>query len=136
MLLGLLIEVAELGVPVGVLGALQGLERALQPEALLAQQPAHGVVADRMPLGGECIGQLPGGLTGPAQWAVGVAAGVGVDQPIQRLQQARIGVTPPLGAIVLADAPRGSAGWSSSATPRRTVGRDASARRATRLTPP
>jgi hypothetical protein len=34
-----------------------------------------------------------------------VAAGVGVDQPIQRLQQARIGVTPPLGSLVLADTP-------------------------------
>jgi hypothetical protein len=31
--------------------------------------------------------------------------------------------------------PRGSAGWSSSAALRRTVGRDASAKRATRLTP-
>jgi hypothetical protein len=62
MRLGLLIQVAELGIPVGVLGALQGLERALQPVALLAQQPPHGVVADPMALGGERLGQLPGGL--------------------------------------------------------------------------
>ena len=82
----LLVEVAELGIAVGVLGALQGLERALQPVALLAQQPAHGVVADRMALGGERLGQLPGGLAGPAQRAVGVAAGIGVHQPVQRLQ--------------------------------------------------
>jgi hypothetical protein len=93
-----------------VLGALQGLERALQPVALLAQQPAHGVVADRMPLGGERLGQLPGGLARPAQRAVGIAAGVGVDQPIQRLQQAGIGVASPLGAVVLADAPP-RVGW-------------------------
>jgi hypothetical protein len=97
--LGLLIQVAELGVPVGVLGALQGLERALQPVALLAQQPAHGVIADPMPLGGERLGQLPGGLARPAQRALRVAAGVGVDQPIQRHNQPRIGVTPPLGPL-------------------------------------
>ena len=100
----LLVEVAELGVAVGVLGALQGLGRALQPVALLAQQPADGVVADWMALGGERLGQLPGGLAGPAQRAVGVAAGVGVDQPVQRLQQARVGVASPLGAVVVADA--------------------------------
>jgi hypothetical protein len=35
--LRLLVEVAELGVAVGVLGALQGLDGALQPVALLAQ---------------------------------------------------------------------------------------------------
>ena len=105
MLLGLLVEVAELGVPVGVLGALQGLDRALQPVALLAQQPPHGVVADRMPLGGERLGQLPGGLAGPAQRALRIAAGVGLHQPIQRLQQARIGVATPPGALMLADAP-------------------------------
>jgi hypothetical protein len=103
--LRLLVEVAELGVPNLVLGTLQGLDRALQPVALLAQQPAHGVVADRMPLGGKRLGQLASGLTGPAQRALRVAAGVGVDQPVQRLQQARVGVAAALGAVVLADAP-------------------------------
>jgi hypothetical protein len=99
-----------LGVAVGVLGALQGLDRALQPVALLAQQPPHRVVADRMPLGGERLGQLSGGLAGPAQRALGIAAGVGVDQPIQRHQQARVGVAAPLGTLMLADAsPR--VGW-------------------------
>jgi len=101
----LLVEVAELGVAVGVLGARQGLGRALQPVALLAQQPPHGVVADWMALGGERLGQLPGGLAGPAQRAVGVAAGVGIHQPVQRLQQARIGVATPPGAVVVADTP-------------------------------
>jgi hypothetical protein len=66
----LLVEVAELGVTVGVLGALQGLGRTLQPVALLLEQPADGVVADRVPLGGERLGQLPGGLAGPAQRGV------------------------------------------------------------------
>jgi hypothetical protein len=67
----LLVEVAELGVTVGMLGALQGLGRALQPVALLLEQPADGVVADRMPGRGERLGQLPGGLAGPPQRAVG-----------------------------------------------------------------
>jgi hypothetical protein len=39
VVLGLLVEAAELGVPVGMLGALLGLERALQRVALLAEQP-------------------------------------------------------------------------------------------------
>ena len=38
--LGLLVEVAELGVTVGMLRAFQGLAGALQRIALLAQQPA------------------------------------------------------------------------------------------------
>jgi hypothetical protein len=108
--LGLLVEVAELGVPVGMLGALQGLDRALQPVALLLQQPPHRIVADRMPGRGERLGQLSGGLARPAQRALGVAAGVGIDQPIQRLQQAGIGIAAPLGAVVLADAPP-RVGW-------------------------
>ena len=130
MLLGLLVEVAELGITVGVLGTLQGLDRALQPVALLAQQPPHGVVADRMPLGGERLGQFPGGLAGPAQRALRVAAGVGVDQPVQRLQQARVGVASPLGPVVLADAaPR--VGWLvqlGDATAHRRSGRLGQAR--------
>jgi hypothetical protein len=101
----LLVEVAELGVSVGMVDALQGLDRALQPVALLAQQPADGVVADRMPGRGQRLGQLPGGLAGPPQWAVGVAAGAWLHQPIQRPKQTRIGVAPPLGTLVLADAP-------------------------------
>src|SRR5918995_666687 len=103
--LGLLVQVAELGVPVGMLGTLQGLDRSLQPVALLLEQPPDGVVADWMPGRGQCLGQLPGGLAGPPQRAVGVAAGVGVHQPIQRPKQARIDVAPPLGTLVLADAP-------------------------------
>jgi hypothetical protein len=108
--LRLLVEVAELGVPVGMLGALQGLGRMLQPVALLLQQPPHGVVADPMPGRGQCLGQLPGGLAGPPQRAVGVAAGVGLHQPVQHLQQARVALAQPLGAIVLADASPG-VGW-------------------------
>jgi hypothetical protein len=83
-----------------------------------------------MPLPGERLGQLPGGLTGPAQRALRVAAGVGIDQPIQRHNQPRIGVAPPLGAIVLTDAaPR--VGWLvelGDATTHRRPGRLGQAR--------
>jgi hypothetical protein len=132
----LLVEVAELAVTVGMLGALQRLGRTLQPVALLAQQPTNGVGADRMALRGERLGQLPGGLARPPQRTLRIATGVGVHQPVQRPKQARIGVAPPLGPSCWRTRPLGSAGWSSSAAPRRTVGRDASASRATRLTPP
>jgi hypothetical protein len=134
--LGLLVEVAELGVAVGMLGALQGLDRALQPVALLLEQPAHGVVADRMALTGERLGQLPGGLAGPPQRAVGVAAGVGVTSRSNAPSRPGSVSRRRLGPSCSRMRPRGSAGWSSSAAPRRTVGRDAVASRATRLTPP
>jgi hypothetical protein len=101
----LLVEVAELGVTVGMLGALQGLDGALQPVALLGEQPADGVVADRMALRGERRSQFPGGLARPGQQALRVAAGVGLHQPVQHLQQARVALLQPLGTLVLADAP-------------------------------
>jgi hypothetical protein len=101
----LLVQVAELGVSVGMLGTLQRLDRALQPVALLLEQPPDGVVADRMPGRGQCLGQLPGRLARPAQRALRVAAGIGLHQPVQHLQQARVALMQPLGTLVLADAP-------------------------------
>jgi hypothetical protein len=90
MLLGLLVHVAKLGVPVRMLGALQRLLGALQRVALLLQQPPDGVIADPMALRRQRLGQLPCGLARPAQRATRIPAGVGVDQPVQRLQQARL----------------------------------------------
>jgi hypothetical protein len=83
-----------------------------------------------MPLGGERLGQLPGGLARPAQRALRVAASVGVDQPVQRLQQARIGIASPLGALVLADAPLRVGGpvELGGATTHRRAGRISQAR--------
>jgi len=57
---------------------------------LLLQQPPDGVVADLEPLRAKRVGQLAGGLAGPPQRAFRVPAGVGVDQLIQRGQQARL----------------------------------------------
>jgi hypothetical protein len=98
MLTCLLVEVAELAVAVWVLGALQRLAGALQRIALLLEQPAHGVVADWVALRGQRLGELAGRLGRPAQRATGIAAGVGVDQSLQRLDQSRVGVGQALGA--------------------------------------
>jgi hypothetical protein len=97
VLLGLLVDVAELRVPVGMLGALLGLEGALQRVILLTEQPPDRVIADRMPLRGERLSQLAGGLAGPPQRALRVSAGVGVDQVLQRLKQPRVTLDQPLG---------------------------------------
>ena len=64
----LLVEVAELGVAVGILFALQGLGVALQAETLGAQHIGHGVGTDTVSLGGEFVGQVAGGECRPAQW--------------------------------------------------------------------
>jgi hypothetical protein len=64
--LGLLVEVAELGVPIDVLGALQGLDRALQPVALLLEQQPR-------------VSSLTGW-----SWAVSAWASSRVDLQIQR----------------------------------------------------
>jgi hypothetical protein len=77
----LLVEVAELAVAVLVLGALQRLAGALQRVALLLEQPAHGVVADRVVLRGQRLGELAGRPGRPAQRATGIAAGLGAGNP-------------------------------------------------------
>jgi hypothetical protein len=50
--LDLLVDIAELGIPVRMLLALQRLGVGLQAEALLAQQPAHRRRGDRITLAG------------------------------------------------------------------------------------
>jgi hypothetical protein len=105
-LLGLLVDVAKLRVSVGVLGALLGLEGALQRVALLLEQPPDGVVADLEPLRAKRVSELTGGLARPPQRRRRVPTGVRVDQRVQRLQQARLALDHPLGpAAGTADAP-------------------------------
>jgi hypothetical protein len=109
--------------PVRVLGALLGLEGALQRVALLGEQPPHGVVADLEPLAAKRIGQLAGGLTGPPQRRLGISTGRRVDQLVQRLQQARLALDQPFGPTARTpDAATRSGGSSSSRTPAYTVG--------------
>ena len=55
----LLVEVAELGIPVGVLGAFEGLDVGPQAEPFPLQQPAHRRGRDPMPLPGQLLGQVP-----------------------------------------------------------------------------
>jgi hypothetical protein len=106
MLAGLLVHIPELRVPVGMLGALLGLEGALQRVALLLEQPPDGVVGDLEPLPGKGIGELAGRLARPPQGAFPVPAGVRVDQLVQGLQQARVTLCQPLWpAAGTADAP-------------------------------
>jgi hypothetical protein len=57
--LHLLVDVGELSVAIGVLGALQRLGRALQAEPVVPQQPAHRRRGDRMVLSGQFLGQVP-----------------------------------------------------------------------------
>jgi hypothetical protein len=63
-----------------VLGALLGLEGALQRVALLLEQPADGVVRDLEALGGKRVGKLAGRLAGPPQRRLRVPTSVRVDQ--------------------------------------------------------
>jgi hypothetical protein len=90
VLLGLLVDVPELRVPVGVLSAFLGLEGALQRVPLLLEQPADGVVGDLEPLPGKRVGELAGRLAGPAQRRLGIPTRVRVNQLVLRGQQARL----------------------------------------------
>jgi hypothetical protein len=104
----LLVEVAELRVPVGMLGALHGLAGALQRVALLLEQPSDGVVADRMTLGGQRTSQLRGRLARPPKRRLGIPTSVGIDQRVQRPKQVRVTLGEPLASTARApDAPGG-----------------------------
>jgi hypothetical protein len=80
----LLVDVAELRVAVGVVGAFQDPGVALQAEACLAQQVADRVRAHPVALRGQLGGQVTGGLGGPAQRRHRIAAQVRLDQCEQR----------------------------------------------------
>jgi hypothetical protein len=56
--LGLLADVAELSVAIGMLGALQGLGVALQAETRRVQQVSDGIRRDRMALAGQLRGEI------------------------------------------------------------------------------
>jgi hypothetical protein len=67
VVLDLFVEVAELGIPVGVLGALERLDVGLQAEPFPLQPSAHRRGRDRMPLPGQLLGQVPQRLGRPPQ---------------------------------------------------------------------
>lgn len=95
-LLGLLVDIAELRIPVGMLCTFNGLGVALQAEALLAQQDGDRVRRDPVALPGQIFGQLPGRLHRPSQRRHRIPAHVRLDQRQQRGPQPRIQVHRPL----------------------------------------
>jgi len=80
VVLDLLVDIPELGIPVGVLGALQGLDVGLQAEPFPPQQSAHRRGGDRVPLPGQLLGQVPQRLGRPPQRRFRVAAFVRLHQ--------------------------------------------------------
>jgi hypothetical protein len=95
MLLDLLVDVAELGIPIRVLCALQGLGGGLQAEAVLSQQPADGGRRDDMALLGELLGKVPQRLRRPAQRRHRIPPLAWLDQPQQGRHQLRVFVLSP-----------------------------------------
>src|SRR5512135_3495931 len=77
----LLVDIGELGVPIGVLLALHRLGCPLQAEPVLSQQPAHGRSRNRMALSGQLLGQMPQRLGRPAQRRHRIPALIQFHQP-------------------------------------------------------
>ena len=94
----LLVDVAELRVPVRALLPLQGLGVALQAEPLPAQQIPHRVRAHPVPLAGQLRRQRPGRLGRPPQRRLRIAPLVRLHQGQQRRDQPRILLRHPLAA--------------------------------------
>jgi hypothetical protein len=90
VLLDLLVDVAELRVPVGVLLALQRLGAGLQAEALPFQKPPDGRSGDRVSLPGQLLCEVAQGLGGPAQRRHRITPLVRLHQLQQRRNQQRI----------------------------------------------
>ena len=70
----LLVEVTELGIPVGVLGAFEGLDVGLEAEPFPLQQSTHRRGGDRMSLPCELLGHVPQRLGRPPQRRHRIAA--------------------------------------------------------------
>ncbi len=77
---GLLVEIAELGIPVRMLASLDGLGVGLQAEAFLPQQVGNGVRTDFVPGPGQFPREVAGGLDRPPQWRHRITALVRLDQ--------------------------------------------------------
>ena len=91
-------NVPELGVPVGMLVALQGLGVGLQAVAGLVQQPLHQRRRRPMALPTQLVGQRAQRLAGPAQRRHRITPRLRLDQRIQRLDQARVQFLGPFAA--------------------------------------
>ncbi len=98
MVLGLLVDVAELAVPVGVLPAFDGLGVPLEAEAFLAQHVGDGVGGYPVTLAGEFGGQMTGGLRRPPQRRHRITPHIRLDQGQQRRTKSRVQIDRPLAA--------------------------------------
>lgn len=90
VLAGLLVEVAELGIPVRVLAALDRLGFNLQAEAFRPQQIGNGVGTDAVPGPGQLPRERAGGLHRPPQRRHRIAPYIRLYQRQQRGPQNRI----------------------------------------------
>ncbi len=84
------VDEMELGVAVGIVGALERLAIGLQGELLFLQQFANHRVADLVAELFQFSRKSAQALTGPAQRRHRIASRTGLDQPIQVLQQSGI----------------------------------------------
>ena len=82
-LLHLSIDIAELGVPVGMAGAFRGLAIALQAEPALPENRAHQRMADRVALGLKRCREPAQALARPAQRRLRIAPRRRLDQRLQ-----------------------------------------------------
>jgi hypothetical protein len=89
----LLVDVPELGVPVRVPLALEGLGVALQAEAFGSQQVAHRVRGDLVAPAGQLARQVAGGLRRPPQRRHRIAALIRLHQGQQRREQPGVQVS-------------------------------------------
>src|SRR5918993_1461896 len=130
---GLVVDVTKLGITVGVLGAFQGLAGPLQRVPLSAQQPRHGRAADAVSASASWRVDLVvhrSGDSGSPRVTGSTSASKAASRPGSASAS---GLGPAPGARTR---PVGSGSESSSAMPRRTLGRVLPASSATRVTPP
>ena len=92
------VDVAELGVAIGMLLAFESLGGGLQAVAQMMEHLPDDVIARGQPPLLQGLGQLAGTLAGPSQGGHRIAAGLGGDQLLQGLEQLRRGVTELLAA--------------------------------------
>ena len=134
---GLVVEVGELGVAVGVLTALGGLGVSLQAVAPLAQQPAGHDIADHVAPLPQRPGQRADRFGGPPQRRHRIAPGHGIDQRLERRNQVLVAI---LGAFTAATGSTGPTrtrpGPAASLRPWRTVSAATPHASATIATPP
>ena len=133
----LLVEVAELGIPVGMLAPFQRLGRGLQAVAGVLEQRGHRPIPDPVAPLLQGARQLPGALAGPPQRRHRIAARVRVDQRLQIGQQGRVSLGQRLRPPPTRRTRSGAATDPvNSRSPCWMVGRETPAARATRATPP